>query len=141
MCRFVGCGTFNVSRAEAVFVDLDADCRHCKGAARDRLAERLTVGGCWSGSAAGRRLETSVNAVVSKQRACWRRLPSLGWVKRLPRATLVRGIIRTVVWCFLRDRDVMGVAFLDTGCRNLDKPRFLAQLVDGGCPTIAHSGS
>ena len=119
ICRFAGRGTFDVSRAVVEPIDFDGDFRHRKGAARDRFvatAELRTNGGCSSGSAAGSKLEASSNVVVSSERSCRRRPPRMGRVIRLALATLLCGIVRTVVWCFLRDRDVMGVAFLDTGC-------------------------
>ena len=144
ICRFVGRRTGKVRGTAVIPADLDCGCRHCKGAARDLLApagDCRTAGGCRSGSAAERRLEPSTKAVVSRERTCrWRSL-GVSRVNRLVRASLFCGIVRTVVRCFLRDRDVMGVAFLDAGCRDLDKPRFLAQLVNRGCPTITHPSS
>ena len=144
ICWFTERGALNEGPDLVPLAESPGDLRHRKGVTWGSFVatgERWTSGGCCSRSAAEMRLELSSKAVVSRKKNCRPRRSGHSQLTRLALAAGVRGVVRTVVWCFLRNRDVMGVAFLDTGCRNLDKSRFLAQLVNSGCPTVAHSGS
>lgn len=53
----------------------------------------------------------------------------------------LRVLLRAVVGCFLRNRDVMRMTLSGTRCRNLNETRFRTQFLDGWRAAISHSGA
>ena len=50
-----------------------------------------------------------------------------------------RLLVHTVIWCFLRNMDVMGMAFFQRSRRNLNKPSVLLQFFNRLGAAVAHA--
>ncbi len=55
--------------------------------------------------------------------------------------TVAFGELRTVIWRFLRNNDVMRMTLPYTGCGNLEEPGLAAEFLDSFSSAISHSGS